>query len=42
VDESLWTVTSAWPRGRCDGVTPTMLFSHDGGAWRTWSLVGGP
>ena len=42
VDESLWTVTSAWPEGRCDGVTPTVLFSRDGGAWRTWPLVGGP
>jgi hypothetical protein len=42
VDEGLWTVSSAWPEGRCDGLTPTVLLSRDGDEWRTWTLVGGP
>jgi hypothetical protein len=41
-DGSLWTVSSAWPQNRCDGLTPTVLLSRDGDGWRTWTLVGGP
>ena len=41
-DGSLWTVSSARPQNRCDGLTPTVLLSRDGGGWRTWTLVGGP
>jgi hypothetical protein len=42
VGEDLWTGTSSWPEGRCDGLTPTVLLSHHGDGWTPWALVGGP
>jgi hypothetical protein len=42
IGEALWTVSSAWPQGRCSGVTPTVLLSRDGRRWATWALAGGP